>query len=239
MSKNKFGHFYGVGLGPGDPDLLTVKAQRLLRKCPVLCVPKGNEETEGLALSFLKKLKTVKNQEVISMPFPMTLDAGRLDTAWNQAAAVIAGKLKEGKEVAFLTEGDPLLYSTFIYVYESLRKVFPEAEVEIVPGVSSVTAAAARALTPLVAGNEKLAILPSSDDEQALRKALGDFDTVVFLKVNRSFDKLLDILEEKGLASQAVLVTRCFLPGEKVFKNIGELRGKKLDYFSLLIVRKR
>ncbi|MBI4333980.1 MAG: precorrin-2 C(20)-methyltransferase [Chloroflexi bacterium] len=232
------GRFFGIGLGPGDPELLTIRAQRLLRQCDVVCVPKGSENTEGLALSVLKKLKTPTPPEVITMTFPMTTDAGRLAAAWAESAAIIVRKLKEGKDVAFVTEGDPSLYSTFIYVYQSVKALYPEAGIEIVPGVSSITAAAARSLTPLAAGNERLAIMPATGNIQPLESALDNFDAAVFLKVNRNLDKLLDLIEKKGLLTKAVLVTRCHLPGEQVHRDVGKLRGTKIDYFSLLIVRK-
>lgn len=237
--KETTGRFYGIGLGPGDPDLLTIKARRLLRKCPVLCLPKGRQDTEGLALSLLKRIKPAGGQELIALSFPMTTDTGRLEAAWNDAATVIAEKLKEGKDVAFLTEGDPMLYSTFIHVLGPLKRLYPRASVQVVPGVSSITAAAARALTPLVTGNETLLIAPAVNDETYLENLLERADTVVFLKVNRAFDALLAVLERKGLAGNAVLVTRCFMQGENVVSDIGEMKGKKMDYFSLVIVTKK
>lgn len=237
--KTKTGRFYGIGLGPGDPDLITVKARRLLRRCSVLCMPKGRENTEGLALSLLKKIKPAGGQELIALSFPMTTDTVRLDAAWNDAATVIAAKLTEGKDVAFLTEGDPMLYSTFIHVLRSLKRLYPEAAVETVPGVSSITAAAARSLTPLGTGDETLLIAPAVNDEGCLEDILSRGDTVVFLKVNRAFDALLALLERKGLVGKAVLVTRCFMKDENVVRDIREMKGKKLDYFSLVIVTKK
>ncbi len=237
--KTKTGRFYGIGLGPGDPDLITVKARRLLRRCSVLCMPRGRENTEGLAISLLKKFKTVGSQETIPLSFPMTTDEKRLGDAWNDAASAIAAKLKEGKDVAFLTEGDPMLYSTFIHVLRSLKRLYPEATVETVPGVSSITAAAARSLTPLGAGDETLLIVPAVNDEAYLEGTLDRADTVVFLKVNRAFDSLLALLERKGLAGKAVLVTRCSMKDETVVRDIRQLKGQKLDYFSLLIVTKK
>lgn len=231
--------FYGIGLGPGDPDLLTVRAQRLIKRCPVLFVPRGSEKTEGLAMTLLNKVGISKHQEVISTNFPMTLDAEKLAAAWRSAAAIIAGKLGEGKDVAFLTEGDPLLYSTFIYVFQSVKSMVPRLVAEIVPGVTSITAAAARVQMPLATGNETLAVVPAADDRASLEKVLDGADNIVFLKANRSFETLLELLEQKGLVDNAVLVTRCFMPGEELVRDVRAKRGAKIDYFSLVIVRKK
>ncbi len=233
------GRFFGVGLGPGDPDLLTVKARRLIRKCPVLCVPKGSEKTEGPAMALLRKLRAGRDQEIIVLPFPMTLDPEKLAAAWYRAAAIIAAKLSQGKDVAFLTEGDPMLYSTFIYVFQALKSVLPGLAAEVVPGITSVTAAAARVQMPLATGNETLAIVPATGDRDYLAGVLVNSDNIVFLKINRSFDTLLGLLEEKGLIDKAVLVTRCSMPGEEIMRDIRAGRGRKLDYFSLLLVKKK
>lgn len=234
----RVGTFYGIGLGPGDPELITVKARRIIQQCPVLFLPQGGEKEDGLALSVIKDMVSKENQEIISLPFPMTLDPVILDKAWGKAAELIAFKLKEGRDVAFLTLGDPLLYSTFIYVYHAVKNIYSQAITEIIPGISSISAASARALIPLASGSQRVAIITGVNNHENLENIIDEFDTVIILKISRSLEYTLDILNKTGLTEKAIVVTRCSLPGEKIYNDVHLLRGKKLDYFSLMIVRK-
>ncbi len=233
------GCLYGVGVGPGDPDLLTVKAVRLLQQVPVVVVPRKTSRDESYAYSIISHLVDKGRQEVLPLVFPMKKELDQLRSYWREACEAIHQRLDEGKDCAFITEGDPLLYGTFIYVYEMLKDLHPEIRVEIVPGISSVTAAAARAQVPLVSGDGRLAILPATYEGEKLRETLRDFDTVVLMKVHSVFDQVLDILEEMGLVEGAVFVKRCTTPGQEIIRDIRTLRGRRLDYLSLLIVRKR
>lgn len=232
------GCLYGVGVGPGDPELLTIKAVRILRQAPVIVVPRKTSRDRSYAYSIVAHLVDASKQEVLPLVFPMKKDLGQLRYYWNDASNAIYQRLAEGKDCAFLTEGDPLLFGTFIYVYEMLKNLHPDIRVQIVPGISSVNAAAARAEVPLASADERLAILPATYEGEKLREALRDFDTVVLLKVHSVFDQVLDILEELGLAEHAVYVKKCTTPGEEVSRDIGALRGQRLDYLSLLIVKK-
>ncbi len=232
------GRFYGVGVGPGDPELLTLKAQRILSQVEVVFIPQTGPEEASFAYSVVKGLLDKRKQKVVPLVFPMTKDEAKLKDAWSSAAYQIWASIKEGKDCAFITEGDPLLYSTFIYIYEIFRERYPEVFIEITPGISSIFAAAARAREPLARGEGRLAIVSSISEKDKVKETLHSFDTIIFTKIDRSFDSLLKTLEESGMADKAIWVKRCTTGEEEIVRDIRQLRGKKLDYLSLLIVKK-
>lgn len=229
---------YAVGVGPGDPELLTRKAERILRQAPVVCAPSAGEGDSSYALSIVESLLDRSRQEVIVLVFPMRKDQEGLDAFWEQAAEKVACQVREGRDVAFITIGDPFLYSTFLYLYRILRGRYPDIPVDVVPGVSSVTTAAVAAGIPLAAAAERVAILPATFEDDKLRRTLLDFDTVVLMKVNRVFDRVYALLEELELAGNGAFVSRAGTADEKVVFDLASLVGKKLDYLSLLIVKK-
>jgi len=229
---------YAVGVGPGDPELLTRKAERILREAPVICAPAATAGDSSHALSIVEPFIDRSRQEVIIRVFPMRKDQEGLDDFWEKAAATVVSRIRQGKDVAFITIGDPFLYSTFLYLYRIFRDRYPDIPVEAVPGVSSITAAAVAAGVPLAAASERIAVLPATFEEEKLRRTLLDFDTVVLMKVNRVFDRVFALLKELGLAGSGVFVSRAGTKEEKVVHDLASLVGKKLDYLSLLIVKK-
>ena len=234
------GRFYGIGVGPGDPELLTLKAERLLRQCAVVCTPKRNLRDDGYAAGIVRDLLRPAEQEELALEFPMNRDWERLKPYWERNAALIQERLTAGKDCAFVTEGDPFLYSTFIYLYQYLRRHHPEVPIEVVPGVTSFTAAAARAGLPLANQDERIAVLPTVKDTAEAVQILSQFDTVVFLKVNAVFDRVLAALEQLDLVDRAVWVHKATAPGaEEIVTDIRSLVGRgRLPYLSLLLVRK-
>lgn len=231
----KPGRFYGIGVGPGDPELVTLKAARILGEVPVIFVPKKGEESTSYARVIIAGLITNK-QEVVELVFPMLKDREKLAPYWQQAADTVWQRLEQGNDCAFVNLGDPALYGTFVYVLDMLRRQHPELEVEVVPGISSVNAAAASALVPLASDNERIAIIPGEGED--FRETLLNFDTIIFLKVHKVFDRLLGVLDALDLVKNCVYVERCSTQNERIITDIRQLKGKKLDYFSLLIVRK-
>jgi len=229
---------YAVGVGPGDPELLTRKAERILRQVPVVCAPAASAGDSSHALSIVEPLLDRTRQEVIVRVFPMKKDQEGLDEFWEEAASPVLAHIRRGKDVAFITIGDPFLYSTFLYLYRIFRERHPDIPIEIVPGVSSITAAAVAAGIPLAAASERIAILPATFEEEKLRRTLLDFDTVVLMKVNRVFDRVYSLLGELGLEDRCAFVSRAGTDEEKVIRDLESLVGKKLDYLSLLIVKK-
>jgi precorrin-2/cobalt-factor-2 C20-methyltransferase len=236
--KQKVGCLYGIGVGPGNPELLTMQAIHILSRVPVIFTPQKNNKSKSYARRIIAGMVKEPEQRVIELVFPMRKDTDSLTDYWDKATETIWRYLGSGEDCAFITEGDSFLYGTFIHVFEILQKNHPEARIEVVPGISSINAAAARALFPLATGSERIAILPATYEDKAIRKTLNDFDTVIFLKINTVFDKIISILEELNLVEKCVYVSRCTTEEEKIIKNIRDLKGQKLDYFSLLMVRR-
>ncbi len=233
----KIGRFYGIGVGPGDPELITLKARRLLSSVPVVFVPKKGKEGGSYANSIIADFIR-PGQEVIGLVFPMVRGREELAGYWQVAADTIWHHLERGEDCAFVSLGDPLLYSTFIPVFETLRRRHPEVEIECVPGISSINAAAAEALLPLASEDERVAIVSGRCADSFIREALKSFDAVVFMKINSTFGRLLGILEELNAVGKCVYVKRCTTDEEEIVRDISRLKGKKLDYFSLLIFRR-
>lgn len=229
---------YAIGVGPGDPELLTRKAERLIRRAPVICAPTGAADAASYALSIVADLVDPEHQEVLTQVFPMRKDQEGLEAFWDDAAAQVAERVRAGKDVAFITIGDPFLYSTFLYLYRIFRERYPEIPVEIVPGISSINAAAATAGVPLGMAAGRIAILPTTYEDDELRKTFADFDTVILMKVNRVFDRVFALLKDMGLERKSVFVCRVGSAAEEVVFDLERLVGQKLDYLSLLIVRK-
>ena len=236
-SKKAWGRLYGIGVGPGDPELLTLKAHRILQQVPLVCVPQATTSGDSLALGIVRKVLDPDGQEIMRISFPTNNERGASEV-WRSAAFRIAERLKEGQDVAFITEGDPMLYSTFSYVLKNIRADYPGVPVEIVPGVSSVMAAAASAEAPLVTHGQSLAVLPASYGIGGLREAIASHDTVVLMKVNRAMIKALTELDNLGLAGKSVYIKRATTEREQVVYDLKQLADDDLDYFSLLIVRK-
>ena len=240
--KARTGSFYGVGVGPGDPELMTLKAVRVLEGARVIAAPSSTEEPGGpalLALDVVRRvLKDLRGKEVLRLHLPMTRDRELLLASREKAASIIAERLRTGMDVCFITLGDPMLYSTFGYLVPLVRGALPGVIVKAVPGVSSISAAASISCSPLAESDERVMIIPAAYDIPGVKRLLEDFDTVVLMKVNRKMDAVIELLEETGLADRAMFVSRAGLPEEEVVTDIKSLRGRKVDYFSMVIVRK-
>jgi len=197
-------------VGPGDPELITLKGYRVLREADVICSPKSKADKEGVALSIVRSLLDTK-QKVLELTFPMTNDKGELELYWDKAVRQILSLLKEGKKVAFITLGDPSLYSTYTYVLKKIKQAGPYP-VETIPGVASFCACAAAANIPLAEGDEKLAIIPVVKELDPLRLALQNFENVVLMKTASNYPAVVKVLAELGLKDQAIYASRCGLP---------------------------
>lgn len=241
MTTQKIGTLYGVGVGPGDAELMTRKAYRILNESQVIAVPRSVDSAEdGLskALSIVEQAITLTGKVILELDFPMTRDKDALGASRRKAAGAIAAHLAAGRDAAFITLGDPLLYSTFSYLMPFVRKAIPEARIEVIPGVTSFCSAAAAACIPLVEAGEKLYVIPAAYDMEEVKTALTAFDTVVLMKVNKSIDKVVDLLSGMGLDNNATFVSRAGWPGQEIVSGVAGLKGRKLDYFSLIIVKK-
>lgn len=244
------GTLYIVGVGPGDPDLLTIKAIKALEKCPVWIAPKAHSEGESTALSIVIKHVGVGDKDIVTHRFPMkpVQRAKNADEtlvkAWNDAAIIVIDQLNKGNDVAFPTLGDPAIYSTGFYVCEALATAGFTGEIKVIPGVSSVGATAASAKRPLCLGDERLLVLPATFENGEVASLLKTVDAIVFMKVYRVLDKMIEVLEAENLIDKAVLVERAGCSDERVWTDIRKAAAEnknndKLHYFSTLIVRKR
>jgi precorrin-2/cobalt-factor-2 C20-methyltransferase len=237
-SELRTGILYGIGIGPGDPELLTLKAEKLLKQIDVLAVPKSKDEAESRALSVVAHAVDIKEKEIIELTLPMTRDKDVLVKARKDAALLLTEKLEKGFDIACITLGDPLFYSTFSYLMPFVTDILPDAEIKIIPGVSSIHAAASAALTPLAEADERIAIIPAAYGEKDLKKIIESFDTVVLMKINKVFNNVLTVLNELGLKEKTVFVSKAGWPDEKIVRNMDSLNGKKIDYFSMVIIKK-
>ena len=238
VSKPHLGVLYGVGVGPGDPELLTLKAVRVLSGTKVIAIPKSKGDADSMALSVIEKAVDLKDKEILELLLPMTKDKGILAQARKDAASLVCEKLKQGKDVACISLGDPLFYSTFSYLVPLVADILTEAAIKIIPGVSSINAAAGSALLPIAEADERVAVIPAAYEDGRLRDVLQTFDTIILMKVNKTMDRALNILDELGLKDKAVFVERAGWPEERIVRDLNSLKGKTSDYFSLVIVKK-
>lgn len=237
----KTGRLYGVGVGPGEAELITIKAARVITDSPVIAIPKSADSSadgRSKALVIVEQLISLDGKEIIELDFPMTRDKDALAASRRKAAGAIAAHLKAGRDVAFITLGDPLFYSTFGYLVPFVRQEAPGAPIEAVPGVTSFCASAAAALMPIAEAGESVAVIPAAYNMDEVRAALAGFDTVILMKVNKTIDRVVDLLIETGLERKAVFVSRAGWPQERVVTDIASLKRESLDYFSLIIIRK-
>lgn len=246
----KLGTFYGIGVGPGDPELLTIKALNRLQAVDVLCYPACRPGAGSYALRIVQGLMAEQTElkerrksfapgpTLKGLLFPMEKDMERLVPIWKESVAAIYADLSAGREVAFITEGDPFFYSTFVYLYDLMRQLHPEVAIEVIPGISSVMAASVRAGVPLAMADERMAVLPATYEDAYLKEALDQFDTVVFIKVSSVLPKLIALLEKMKLLHCAVMVERCGSPEERLVRDLTTLKEDRLNYLSLVIVRK-
>ncbi len=238
------GTFIGIGVGPGDPELITIKAVKALKTVDVICVPISHEHKPSMALAMVKQIidERQKPAEILELVFPMTKDELNNRKLWVENAAIVAAKAKKGN-VAFITLGDPMLYSTFLNLYECVKETYPEIELEIIPGVTSVTAAAASSKLPLAEKEEVVTIMPSDLNAALLEKTAKQADNIVFMKCAHHIKEFIPILLKAGFTknSTIALVKRCTLPEEKVLVGkLGEVNQWDIteDYFSVAIVKK-
>jgi len=236
--ENGHGRLYGIGVGPGDPELLTIKAQRLLQNVPVICFTQLDDGKESYALRVVRGVLDAAKPEFLAITIPSDDDTPVSPQTWADAAKNIAEHLHQGRDVAFITEGDPMLYSEFFHVLENVKSVVSDLEVEVVPGVSSVMAAAASSGMPLVTHGQRLTILPKVYGIDDLREAITNSDTTVLMEVNRDLIQALANLEKLGLTGKATYVRQASTARETVVEDISKLSAEDLDYFSLLIIRR-
>ena len=235
---------YCVGCGPGDPELLTIKAVNLIKNAEVIFAPTAREGKPSIALSVVEQYVD-KSTKTASLVFPMVKDKESLKDYWVRNAGEIASAVRSGKKVVYLTVGDPALYSTWIYIHRELRKSHPDVEVEIVPGVASMFAIANKAKISLAEGEETVAIVPACYDMDRVKRTAAACDTVIFLKDGRYFDNVIDTLGQAGFPDDAMLAIAqdVSAPEGEILEvtTLADQRGRKgptEKYFSIMVAKK-
>lgn len=224
----KKGKLYGVGVGPGDPELITLKAIRVLKAADVVAVPdKGSGEQTALEIVRAH----VEGKELLHCATPMVRDKELLDQCYTKIADEICALLDAGRDVAFITLGDPTVYSTYIYVH---RKVLARGyEAELIPGVPSFCAAAALLNTSLCQGTERLLIVPASHDvDDCLDLPVNK----VFMKAGRSIPALKEKLQAHGLLDRASVAANCGMPSQRLWPRFADMEDGP-GYFAVVLVK--
>lgn len=225
------GKLYGVGLGPGDPELMTLRAHRLISGAEVVAYPTLAGD-DSFARSIAAAVIPDGARE-IAMDVPMTTAREPAQAAYDMGAAEIAAVLDGGQDVVCLCEGDPFFYGSFMYLFARLAERY---DVEVVPGVTSITACAARAGMPLAARNERLTVLPGPLPEAELRARIDGAESVAIMKVGRHLSKIRGVIDELGLTGQAAYVERASLPEEVVCPLVEA--PEEAPYFSMILLTK-
>ena len=225
------GTLYGIGLGPGDPELMTLKAARLIASAAVVAYPKlANADSFARRIAADHIPATAKEIEI---EVPMSTLREPAQAAYDVGALAIAAELSSGRDVVCLCEGDPFFYGSFMYLFARLSDDF---EVEVVPGVTSISACAARAGMPLAAHNERLTVLPGPLPEEELRARIEAAESVAIMKVGRHLPKIRSVISALGLTDQAVYISHASLPNETVCPLADA--PEDAPYFSMIILTK-
>ncbi|WP_213989560.1 cobalt-factor II C(20)-methyltransferase [Sodalis sp. dw_96] len=230
------GTLYAIGTGPGAPDLITVRGARTLGILNILYAPAGRKGGDSLSLSIVNEYLSDR-VEIKARHFPMSLDTAEKDAVWDAVAEEMAADAEKGKRVGFITLGDAMLYSTWVFLLARLRH---RVTIEIIPGVTSFACIAARAQVPLAMESQSLAVMACTDDEDALEQALITHDCVVLMKVYGRFARIQALLRRLNLLDHALLMADASLPQEQCFFALGDMAADRvLPYFSTVLVNKR
>ena len=234
----------GIGVGPGDPELLTVKAVKAIQNADIIMCPASNEDRPSIALSVVSSvIDKSKNQEIVKLIFPMTKDKDVLEATWKKNAKIMAEKVLSGKNVVYLTVGDPYLYSTWIYMHRDLEENYPDMEISVIPGIVSIFTFAAKVGISIAEGSEKVAIIPSCYDLSSVKEIAKYAETMVFLKDGRYFDQVIKVLKESGFPDDSIFAIGQDLGTENEIirkLTLGEVNDGTLTtkYFSILVVKR-
>ena len=234
----------GIGVGPGDPDLLTVKAVNAIQNADTIMCPASAEDRPSIALSVVDSLiDKSKNQEIVKLIFPMTKDKDVLESHWKVNSKIMAEKVLSGKNVVYLTVGDPYLYSTWIYMHRDISNNYPDIKISVIPGIVSMFTFASKVGISIAEGAEKVAIIPSCYDLSSVKEIAKHSDVLVFLKDGRYFDKVIDLLKESGFPDNSIFAIGQDLGTDHEIirkMTLGEVNDGTLTtkYFSILVVKR-
>ena len=233
-----------VGCGPGDPELLTVKAVKAIQNADVILFPTSKEGKESIAYSIISSLvDSSRKPDIANLVFPMVKDKETLENTWENNARIIADKVKDGKNVVYLTVGDPSLYSTWIYIQRELKSKYPEIKITVIPGIVSMFAFASKVGISIAEGDETVAVIPACYDLSRVKETAKNCDTMIFLKDGRYFDQVITLLREAGFPDSSLFaIAQDVGTNEEIVKKLtlGEVTKDTLTskYFSIMVVKR-
>lgn len=234
----------GIGVGPGDVELLTVKAVKAIQNADIIMCPASNEDRPSIAFAVVSPIiDKSKNQEIVKLIFPMTKDKDVLEATWKKNAKIMADTVLTGKNVVYLTVGDPFLYSTWIYMHKDLKENYPDMDITVIPGIVSMFTFAAKVGVSIAEGAEKVAIIPSCYDLSSVKEIAKNSESMIFLKDGRYFDKVIQVLKESGFPDNSIFAIGQDLGTENEIirkMTLGEVNDDTLTtkYFSILVVKR-
>ncbi|MDX1596945.1 MAG: precorrin-2 C(20)-methyltransferase [Nitrosopumilaceae archaeon] len=234
----------GIGVGSGDPELLTIKAVKAIQNADVIMCPASKEDRPSIALSVVSSiLDKSKNQEIVKLIFPMTKDRDILEQTWKKNAKIMAEKVLSGKNVVYLTVGDPYLYSTWMYMHKDIKQNHPEIKISAIPGIVSIFTFASKVGVSIAEGADKVSIIPSCYDLTTVKEIAQNSETMVFLKDGRYFDQVVELLKESGFPNDSIFAIGQDLGTDhEIIRKLtlGEVNDGTLTtkYFSILVVKR-
>lgn len=231
----KPGILYGISIGTGDPELITVKGLRILQSSDVVAFPAGINNRLGVAQK-ISKFWLQPQQQILPLEFPYIQDELKLQIAWEKAAQQVWQELSLGKNIAFACLGDVNFYGTFTYLAQTLERSHPEITIETVPGVCSPMAIASVLGIPLTVNQQKMAVLPALYTVQELETALDWAEVVVLLKVSSVYSQVWQILEQRNLLASSAIVEKATFPEQKIYRDLRNYPQLDLSYFSVLLI---
>lgn len=228
--------FYGIGVGVGSSNAVTKRAIDVLGKLDVLYVPAAKKsDKESTAYKIVRDY--IDDETLIkSRYFPMNYDSQELKDAWNEIASEIVQDVSEGRTTGFITIGDPMVYSTYIYL---LRLLKDKVKIETIPGITSFLDIASKNNFPLVEGDDPLVILPATIGTEKLRSYIKTENSIVLMKVYSNFDEIIELLLDENLQSNSIIVSNSSKDGEIIYRNINDVSKNDVSYFTTILINKK
>ena len=237
MNTSGYGTLYGIGVGPGDPDLLPLKSVKVIQQVDVIFAASSTKNDHSQAVSIAAP-HIPEGSDVRLLPFPMTKDREEKEACWQAHARTIIAELEKGTNAAFLTLGDSLTYATYGYVLKYVLALAPDAPVVTIPGITAYQAAAARINRPLVEGEESLLVVSGVEGGHRLRQFSRQVENVVFMKAYRNAGDITDALSENHMLENSVAVANCSLENEEVIDDVSSLKQRAPGYWTLILAKK-
>jgi precorrin-2/cobalt-factor-2 C20-methyltransferase len=238
MERAHKGTLYGIGVGPGDPDLIPIKSVNVLKKVDLIFAASSTKNRESRAVNIARPYISA-HTEVRMLPFPMTKDKNEKMASWQMNTQNILLEIDSGKNAAFLTLGDPLTYATYGYILKSIKELSPDTLLVTIPGITSFQAAAARVNIPLVEGEESLMVVSGVEGGKSIRQFSDHVDNIVIMKAYKNVRDICDALSEKNLIEGSIGISNCGMENEEIIEDVKNLVDKPPGYWTLVISKKK